>query len=79
MMKKRRLRKIGKIRGIVEGRIVVEGEFVPRLGEKVYDPSLNEVGVVLSILGPKNRFFIEVKPSKAEDHPIGEPLYIIEK
>ncbi|HDJ67305.1 MAG TPA: hypothetical protein ENF33_06310 [Nitrososphaeria archaeon] len=77
-MKRKRLRKLGRIRGIVEGRIVVEGELVPRLGEKVYDSSLNEVGVVLSILGPKNKFFIEVKPSKAESHTIGESLYIIE-
>jgi len=78
-MRRRRLRRIGKIRGIVEGRIVVEGEFLPRLGEKVYDSSLNEVGVVLSILGPKNKFFIEVKPSKVRDRSIGEPLYIIER
>ena len=77
-MKRKRLRKLGRIRGIVEGRIVVEGELVPRLGEKVYDSSLNEVGVVLSILGPKNKFFIEVKPSKAESQTIGESLYIIE-
>ena len=77
-MKRRRLRRIGRIRGIVEGRMVVEGEHLPRLGEKVYDSSLNEVGVVLSILGPKNKFFIEVKPLKAGDCPIGEPLYIIE-
>ena len=78
-MRRRRLRRIGRIRGIVEGRIVVEGEILPRLGEKVYDSSLNEVGVVLSILGPKNKFFIEVKPSKVRDHSIGEPLYIIER
>ena len=78
-MRRRRLRRIGKIRGIVEGRIVVEGEFLPRLGEKVYDSSLNEVGVVLSILGPKNKFFIEVKPSKIVDYPIGESLYIMER
>jgi len=77
-MRRRRLRRIGRIRGIVEGRMVVEGEHLPRLGEKVYDSSLNEVGVVLSILGPKNKFFIEVKPLKAGDRPIGEPLYIIE-
>ena len=78
-MRRRRLKRIGRIRGIVEGRIVVEGEFLPRLGEKVYDSSLNEVGVVLSILGPKKKFFIEVKPSKIEDRSIGEPLYIIER
>jgi len=78
-MRRRRLRRIGRIRGIVEGRIVVEGEYLPRLGEKVYDSSLNEVGVVLSILGPKNKFFIEVKPSKMEECSIGEPLYIIER
>ena len=77
-MRRRRLRRIGRIRGIVEGRMVVEGEHLPRLGEKVYDSSLNEVGVVLSILGPKNKFFIEVKPLKAGDRPVGEPLYIIE-
>ncbi|RLG00593.1 MAG: hypothetical protein DRN49_02725 [Thaumarchaeota archaeon] len=78
-MKGRRLRKIGKVRRVVEGRIVIEGEIVPRLGEKVYDSSLNEIGVVLSVFGPKNKFFIEVKPSKAENRPIGESLYIIEK
>ena len=78
-MRRKALRRVGKIRGIVEGKLILDGEILPKLGEKVYDSSMREVGVVLSVLGPKNRFFIEVKPSKkAMELSKGQPLYLKE-
>jgi len=78
-LRRKALRRVGKIRGIVEGKLILDGEILPKLGEKVYDSSMREVGVVLSVLGPKNRFFIEVKPSKKTmELSKGQPLYLKE-
>ena len=78
MRGRRRPLRLGRVWRVVEGRLVVEGERVPRLGAKVYDSSMREVGTVSSVLGPTERFFIEVKPRKPVNYAQGEPLYIME-
>ncbi|RLG09699.1 MAG: hypothetical protein DRN64_03655 [Thaumarchaeota archaeon] len=75
----RRLRRLGKAFAFAEGRLVVEGELLPSLGDKVYDSGMREVGVVLNVFGPVNRFFIEVEPRKGFRFEKGTPLYIIEE
>ena len=75
----RKLKRLGKVSAFVEGRLVVEGELLPRLGEKVYDSGMREVGVVLNVFGPVNRFFIEVEPREGFEFKEGMPLYIIEE
>ena len=74
----RRLKRIGKVWGLVEKSLILEGEIVPELGEKVYDSKMREVGRVLSIFGPTSRFFIEVNLSKDMRYEEGTPLYILE-
>lgn len=75
----KRLKRLGKIWGTVERSLILEGEIVPRLGEKVYDSRMSEVGRVLSVFGPTNRFFIEVSLSKNMRYKEGTPLYILEE
>ncbi len=70
---------MGKVWGIVEGKIVVEGESLPRLGEVVYDSSMREIGEVSSVFGKEGHFFIEITPRDGGGHRDGEPLYIIEE
>ncbi len=76
---RRRLKRLGKVRGIVERSLILEGEMIPELGEKVYDSKLSEVGRVLSVFGPTNRFFIEVSLSRDARYEEGTPLYILEE
>jgi len=73
----RALRRLGRVWATVEGRIVVEGEHLPRLGEEVYDSRMRGVGVVSSVLGRVDHFFIEVKPREGIKLADGEHLYIV--
>jgi len=74
----KRLRKIGKVWAIVEGKLVVEGEFLPKLGDFVYNSGMEVVGVVSGIFGPVNHFFIEINPTKKTECRKDEPLYVLE-
>lgn len=75
----RRLRKIGRIWAIVEGKIVVKGEFLPRLGDQVYTSEMEVAGTISGILGPVNNYFIEISPAKRLEFKVGDPLYILEE
>ena len=70
---------MGKIWAIVEGKIVVEGEHLPKLGETVYDSRMKEMGIVSSVLGKEARFFIEINPKENVKRKEGDPLYIFEE
>lgn len=71
-----RLKRLGKVWGRVEGSLVVEGEALPELGERVYDARLREVGRVVSVLGRPDHFFIEVVGENL-DYEEGSPLYLL--
>lgn len=73
----RMLKSLGRVHGVVEGSLILEGDIIPGLGEKVYDSRMKEVGRVLSVFGPVNRFFIEVSPSGKVEYRKGTPLYVL--
>ena len=73
----KRLKRLGRVWGTVEKSLILEGEIVPRLGEKVYDSKMSEVGRVLSVFGPTNRFFIAISLSRDVQYEEGTPLYIL--
>jgi len=70
---------LGKIWAIVEGKVVVEGEYLPRLGELVYNSRMREVGIVSSVLGKAECFFIEINPKGNAKLREDEHLYILEE
>jgi len=72
----KKLKRLGKVWGRVEGSLVVEAELLPELGEKIYDSRLREVGRVVSVLGPVNHFFVEVTGGNL-DYEEGTPLYML--
>jgi rRNA processing protein Gar1 len=72
----KKLKRLGKVWGRVEGSLVIEAELLPELGEKIYDSQLREVGRVVSVLGPVNHFFIEVMGGNL-DYEQGTPLYVL--
>ncbi len=74
----KRLRRIGKAWAMVEGKLVVEGELLPKLGDPVYNSEMEMVGVISGIFGPVNHFFIEINPAKEMKFEKEEPLYILE-
>jgi rRNA processing protein Gar1 len=72
----KKLKRLGKVWGRVEGSLVIEAELLPELGEKIYDSRLREVGRVVSILGPVNHFFVEVM-GRNLDYKEGTSLYVL--
>ncbi|RJX15303.1 H/ACA RNA-protein complex protein Gar1 [Candidatus Bathyarchaeota archaeon] len=59
------LKKLGKILHISEatGNLIVKSTYTPRIGTKVFDGELREIGVVFDILGPTHSPYISVKPT----------------
>ena len=53
--------------------IVVKSEQLPRIGEKVVDEKLKQVGVVFDVFGPVSRPYVSVKPS------VGEPKILVNR
>lgn len=74
----KKLKRIGRIRAIIEGKLVVEGDAMPKLGDPVYNSKMEIVGIVSGIFGPINHFFIEINPSKRVELKKEEPLYVLE-
>jgi rRNA processing protein Gar1 len=74
----KKLRRLGKVWGRVEGSLVIEAELLPELGEKIYDSRLKEVGRVVSVLGPVNHFFVEVMGGNL-DYEQGTSLYVLQE
>ena len=75
----RGLRRLGKVWAIVEGKVVVKGERMPRLGEKVYASDMRELGVVSSVFGKEEEFYVEVKPIGGASISEGTALYLLEE
>lgn len=75
----RGLKRIGKIWAVVEGKLVIKGEVLPKLGDMVYNSGMEVVGVVSGIFGPVDNFFIEVNPTKNVEFKREEPLYVLEE
>ena len=78
-MRRRRPVRVGRVWAVVEDRVVVEAERIPRLGAKLYTSSMEHVADTLSILGPVSRPFIEARQTKPRNLARGEPLYIMEE
>ncbi len=72
----RKLKRLGRVWGHVEGSLIVEAELLPELGEKIYDSRLREVGRVVSVLGPVSHFFVEIMGENVSHEP-GTPLYVL--
>lgn len=74
------LRIAGKVFTISkQGRIVVKLEnSVPRLGAKVYDKDLRNLGVVVDVIGNVKSPYMVVKPfeSKGLEKIVGDSLYV---
>lgn len=80
MLKRARsLKRIGKTWAVVEGKLVIKGEILPKLGDVVYNSGMEVVGMVSGIFGPVNNFFIEVNPVRNVEIRREEPLYILEE
>jgi rRNA processing protein Gar1 len=64
----------------VKNQLVIKCERTPKIGIKVYDSSLREVGEVVSIFGPTSQPFAEVRTVK-KLHPrscqLGNVFYML--
>lgn len=71
--------RLGIVWKMVRSQLIVKCDRVPKIGAKVYDSSLKEVGEVVSVFGPTSQPFAEVKSTNSSRRYIGEVLYVLEK
>lgn len=59
------MKKLGKILHTSEatGNLIVKSTYTPKIGAKVFDGELKEVGVVFDVFGPTNSPYVSVKPT----------------
>lgn len=79
MSKKLNLVRLGTLWKTVKNHLVIKCEINPKMGIKVYDSSLREVGEIINIFGPVIQPFAEVKQTSPSKRYVGEVFYIIEK
>jgi len=77
------LRRIGKVLHVMKsGDLILrsDSDFAPRIGDRVYDPNLREVGVVADVFGPVSSPYVAVRPLVDDPTPlVGKILYAAER
>ena len=56
-------------------KILVKAQTIPRLGDRVFDPRLREIGYVSNVLGPASSPFVVVRLTKDVELPEGAEVY----
>jgi RNA-binding protein len=57
--------------------MVVRTEMSPKIGEKVVDEKLNQVGTVFDVFGPVSKPYVAVKPSTEDPKTlVNQNLYV---
>lgn len=79
MARKPNLSRLGTLWKTVNRSLVIECEKTPRIGSKIYDKSLREVGIVVNVFGPISQPFAEIRVMNNLKYPIGEVFYIMER
>lgn len=58
--------------------MVVKVEVLPRIGEKVVDEKLKQVGTVFDVFGPVSKPYVAVKPSMEDPKSlVNQNLYVV--
>lgn len=73
------MKKLGKILHISEvtGNLIVKSTYTPKIGAKVFDGELKEIGVVFDVFGPTNSPYVSIKPTS--NKIAGKTLFFDEK
>jgi RNA-binding protein len=58
--------------------VVVRTEMPPKIGEKVVDEKLKQVGTVFDVFGPVSKPYVAVKPSTEDPKTlVNQNLYVV--
>jgi rRNA processing protein Gar1 len=74
------MRRLGKILHVSQttGNFIVKAQSEARIGEKVFDSKLHEVGYVFDFFGPVSAPYASVKPNLSNPHRlVGQVLYLV--
>jgi rRNA processing protein Gar1 len=74
---KENLQRIGRVLHLSSSKnLILKAENLPRIGEKVLDENLKQVGIVFDIFGPVSSPYITVKPQiKDAEKLVNQVLY----
>jgi rRNA processing protein Gar1 len=75
------LRRLGKIIHASKSRSLIvklEKPNPPKLGSKVFDEKLKEIGIVTDVFGPVSSPYVSIKPSTVKlENYIGKTVYVL--
>ena len=73
------LQRIGSVLHVSSSKsMILKAEHVPRIGDKVVDDKLENVGTVFDVFGPVSSPYVAVKPSVEEPSlQVGHILYAV--
>jgi len=66
---------LGTVYRCDKNKMLVKASAIPRLGDKVYDGKLREIGYVSNVLGPASSPFVVVKLTRDVELPEGVEVY----
>jgi len=72
------LQRLGRVLHVTPSRnMVVRAEMSPKIGEKVVDEKLKQVGTVFDVFGPVSKPYVAVKPSTEDPKTlVNQNLYV---
>lgn len=76
------MERLGKILhvSLTTGNLITKTKSNIRIGEKVFDSKLREVGTVFDVFGPVTLPYIAIKPSHQNpDRLVNQTLYLVER
>jgi RNA-binding protein len=73
------LQRLGRVLHVTRSRnAVVRTEMPPKIGEKVVDEKLKQVGTVFDVFGPVSKPYVAVKPSTEDPKTlVNQNLYVV--
>lgn len=74
---------LGQVRGLgYNGRLIVKGNFVPRLELEVLDKTKKKIGIIARVFGPVESPYISIKLPKNHRPSldiVGKEVYVVER
>ena len=73
------MQRLGRVLHVTPSRnVVTKAEALPRIGEKVVDEKLRQVGTVFDVFGPVSKPYIAIKPSVEDPKTlVNQNLYVV--
>lgn len=73
------MQRLGRVLHVTPSRnVVVRAEMPPKIGEKVVDEKLRQLGTVFDVFGPVSKPYVAIKPNTEDPQTfVNQNLYVV--